>query len=199
MCFHFKKYELDYLIELMVEHLELALQISGFILTLRQLLAQRVPVVSENNRPRDARTSRSASDPRQLRHPQDTGREALVGATQTIYTALHADILFLAQSRRAALRRNHSPAARDLPTHRQAPAYGRICDFCDEPLRVHWLRIVTEKDNEKKLDSEPSLIPDCSRVADLVDSVYRTIVKIGPTRIFERRPDFCVSSEQIRN
>src|SRR6478672_3006654 len=67
-------------------------------------------VVSENNRPRDARTSRSASDPRQLRHPQDAGREALVDATQTLHTALHADILFLAQPRRAALRRNHSPA-----------------------------------------------------------------------------------------
>src|ERR1700736_3945181 len=44
------------------------------------------------------------------------GREALVGATQTLHTALHADILFLAQPRRAALRRNHSPAhpARNL-------------------------------------------------------------------------------------
>src|SRR5271157_2546521 len=60
---------------------------------------RRVPVVSENNRPRDARTSRSASDPRQLRHPQDAGREALVGTTQTLHTALHADILLLAQPR----------------------------------------------------------------------------------------------------
>src|SRR5471030_1212132 len=65
---------------------------------------------------RDARTSRSASDPRQLRHPQDAGRETVVGATQTLHTALHPDILFLAQPRRAALRRNHSPAhpARNL-------------------------------------------------------------------------------------
>src|SRR5450631_3559318 len=77
---------------------------------------RRVPVVSENNRQRDARTSRSASDPRQLRHPQDAGRETVVGATQTLHTALHPDILFLAQPRRAALRRNHSPAhpARNL-------------------------------------------------------------------------------------
>ena len=40
----------------------------------------------------------------------------LVGATQTLHAAFHADILFLAQPRRAALRRNHSPAhpARNL-------------------------------------------------------------------------------------
>ena len=64
----------------------------------------------ENNRPRDARTSRPASDPRQLRHPQDAGREALVGTPPALHAALHADILFLAQPRRAAVRRDHPPA-----------------------------------------------------------------------------------------
>ena len=39
----------------------------------------------KNHRPPDARTSRSAPDPKQLRHPQDASRQALVGTTQTLH------------------------------------------------------------------------------------------------------------------
>src|ERR1700737_3707094 len=77
-----------------------------------------------------ARPSRSASDPRQLRHPQNTGRETLADKTQTLHLALHADVLLLAQPRRAALRRNHPTTykARRFPRHRGTQGRNRRMD-----------------------------------------------------------------------
>ena len=74
--------------------------------------------------------SRSASDPRQLRHPQNTGRETLAGKTQTLHPAFHADVLLLAQPRRAALRRNHPTTykARRFPRHRGTQGRNRRMD-----------------------------------------------------------------------
>jgi transposase len=59
-----------------------------------------------------------------------TDCEALAGKTQTLHPALHADVLLLAQPRRAALRRNHPTTykARYFPRRRGTQSRNRRMD-----------------------------------------------------------------------
>src|SRR5262249_18885993 len=63
-----------------------------------------VPALPQDYRPADPGRSRSASDRRQLCHPQDRRGETLAQAAQALQSALHSDLGFLAQYGRALLR-----------------------------------------------------------------------------------------------
>ena len=67
----------------------------------------RVPELPQADRSTDTRRSRPASDPRQLRDPQDSGGQALAQEASSLPFALHTDLVVVAQHGRALLRRDH--------------------------------------------------------------------------------------------
>src|SRR5271154_148615 len=68
--------------------------------------ACRMAPLSQADRPRDAETSQSALDRRQLCDPQASQGEGMARPASALYDALHANIIILAQPGRAFLCRS---------------------------------------------------------------------------------------------
>src|SRR5689334_22666188 len=66
---------------------------------------RRMATLPQANRSRDTTRARPASDRRQLRHPQTSEGAGVAGETSSLHDAFHADLIVLAQSRGALLRR----------------------------------------------------------------------------------------------
>ena len=68
---------------------------------------QGVHPLPEEDRPDRRETSRDPRHLRQLLHPQDASGEGVARQASALQAALHSDIVVVAQSRRALLRRDH--------------------------------------------------------------------------------------------
>src|SRR6266542_3028994 len=102
----------------------------------------RVPQVPRPARPDRADDARGASDPRQLRHPQDARDPALARPPPSLRAALHPQEQLLAQPRRMLVRRAHhqEASARHSPQRRSTRSghhrLGRALERQPAPLRL---------------------------------------------------------------
>ena len=81
---------------------------------------RRMAEVPSQDRPRDAKGQGAASDCRQLRHAQASGRAGLAGQAPALQHALHADVGVLAEYGRALLPRHHRQSPSPWRVHKRA-------------------------------------------------------------------------------